>query len=80
MRKVIKLIETKFNEKIIFIRIDKEKSLSNDFDELLIEKKIIYEFSTSDILAQNEHFERKGDILAMKIKTIRIDANLSIYL
>ena len=80
MRKTIKLIETRFNEKIIFIFIDEEKSLNNDFDELLIEKRIIYEFFTFDTSVQNEHFEQKNGILIMKVKAIRIDVELSIHL
>ena len=80
LRKAIKLIETRFNRKIIFIRIDEEKSLNNDFDELFIEKNIIYEFFTPDTSAQNGHFERKGGILVMKTKIIRIDVDLSNHL
>ena len=80
VREAINLIETRFNAKVVFFRSDGERSLGNDFNDLLIDKGITYESSTPDTPEQNGHSERKGGILAMKARTMRIDAGQPIYL
>jgi hypothetical protein len=80
MREAINLIETRFNDKVMFIRSDEKKSLRDDFKNLLIEKEISFESFTSDSSKQNDHSERKGDILVMKARVMRIDADLLTYL
>ena len=64
----------------MFIRSDGERSLGNNFNDLLVEKGITYESSTTDTPEQNGHSERKGGILAMKARAMRTDAGLPIFL
>ena len=47
---------------------------------MISEFEIIYESSVSYISEQNEHFERKDDIIAMKTRAFRIHVNLFFYL
>jgi hypothetical protein len=60
----------------MFIRSDKEKFLETDFKNFLVEKKISFESFVSDSSKQNDHFERKDEILAMKARVMRINADL----
>jgi hypothetical protein len=64
----------------MFIKSDEKKSLKDDFKNLLIEKEISFKFFTSDSSKQNDHSERKDDILVMKARVMRIDANILTYL
>jgi hypothetical protein len=80
MRETINLIETRFNNKMMFIRLDEKKSLRNDFKNLLIEKEIFFESFISDSSKQNNYSERKDDILAMKARVMRIKTDLFTYL
>jgi hypothetical protein len=80
MRETINLIETRFNDKVMFIRSDEKKSLRSDFKNLLIEKEISFESFISNSSKQNDYSERKDDILAMKARVMRIDADLLTYL
>ena len=79
-KETINLIETRFKVEVVFIRSDGERSLGNNFSDLLLEKGITYESSTPDTPEQNGHSERKGGILAMKARAMRIDAGLPIFL
>jgi hypothetical protein len=76
VREAVNLIETRFNFKVVFIRSDEEKFLGADFKDFLVEKGISFEPFAPDSLKQNGHFERKGGILAMKARVMRIDAGL----
>lgn len=76
IRQAINLIETRFSRKVVFIRSDGEKSLGGEFEKFLISKGITFEVSAPDTPAQNGHSERKGGILAMKARALRIDAGL----
>ena len=78
--KVINLIKTKYNDKVIFIKSDEKRSLKTQFTNYTSIKDIIYEFSASNTFAQNEHIERKKSILLIKEKALRLEINLSIYL
>lgn len=40
---IVNIIKTRFNAKIIFIRLDKKKSLNKEFQDFLDEKDIIFE-------------------------------------
>lgn len=80
IHQVINLIETRFSRKVVFIRSNGEKSLGDDFDKFLIDKEITFEVSAHDTPVQTGHSERKGGILAMKARALRIDAGLSINL
>ena len=80
VKEAVNIIETRFKSMVVFIRPDGECSLGNEFKDLLIEKDITYESSTPDTPEQNGHSERKGGILAMKARAMRIDAGLPIYL
>jgi hypothetical protein len=61
---------------VVFIRSDEEKFLGADFKDFLVEKGISFEPSAPDSPKQNGHFERKGGILVMKARVMRIDAGL----
>jgi hypothetical protein len=75
------LIETRFNEaKVVFIRSDEEKSLRSDFRNFLIEKRISFESFVPDSSKQNDHSERKEEILVMKARAMRIDARLLMHI
>jgi hypothetical protein len=60
----------------MFIRSDGEKSLGTDFKNFLVDKRISFEPFVPDSSEQNDHFERKDEILAMKARVMRIDADL----
>ena len=78
--KVINIIKIKYNDKMMFIRSDGERSLKEKFANFIMEKNIIVKFSASDTSAQNDYIERKKNILLTKEKAMRIQVNLSIYL
>ena len=74
--KAINLIETQYNGKIRFVRLDGETSLGNAFEILVIEKGIKAERTAPDTPAQNGGSERSGRVLITKARTMRIEANL----
>ena len=80
IQKALNIIETRYNAKVIFFRSDREKALSVQFDNLISSKGITFESSAPDTPAQNGHSEQKGGILAIKARTMRIDAGLPTYL
>ena len=73
-------MQTRFNATIVFFRTDDEKSLRKEFDEMISDLGITYEPFAPYIPEQNDHSERKEDVLAMKARVMRIQANLSKYL
>ena len=64
----------------MFIKSDEKRFLKTQFIDYINIKNIIYEFSASDTSVQNEHIERKNDILLTKERTLRLKINLLIYL
>lgn len=80
IQKALNIIETRFNGKIVFFRSDGEKALGIEFDDFISTKGITYEPSAPDTPAQNGHSERKGGVLAMKARAMRIDAGLPTHL
>ena len=78
--KVINIIETRYNDKVMFVRSDEERSLETQWNNYINEKDITFESSALDTLAQNEHIERKKDVLLTKARVMKIKADLSIYL
>ena len=78
--KKLKIIQIKFNAKIVFFRTDAEKSLKKKFDDMIFDFETTYNFSSFHIFEQNEHFERKNFFIAMKTRTFRIYVDFSIYL
>ena len=76
----INTIETRYSQKVAFIRSDGEKSLGDDFSDMLAEKGISFEPAAPDTQAQNGHSERKGGVLLVKARALRIDAGLPHYL
>ena len=80
IRKNLKIMQIKFNAKIIFFRIDDERSLGKKFENMLSELKIILKSSSSNTFKQNKHSERKEKLLFMKVRALRIEADLPIYL
>ena len=77
---VINVIVNRFNRNVAFIRSDDEKSLKNDFFELLAQKRISFEPFAPDTQAQNGHSKRKGGILLIKARVLRIDVGFFHYL
>lgn len=80
LRQAINVIQTRFNQKVAFIRSDGEQSLGNEFDALITELGITFEPSSPGTPEQNGHSERKGGILAVKARAMRLEANLLVYL
>jgi hypothetical protein len=74
--KAINTIETHYHGKIRYIRLDRETSLGNAFEALVIEKSIKPERTAPDTLAQNGGSERSGRVIITKARTMRIEANL----
>ena len=80
VKKGLKIIQTRFNAKVVFFRTDGEKSLRKEFDDMISELGITYEPSAPYTPEQNEHSERKDGLIAMKARALRIHANLPSYL
>ena len=76
----IALIKRRFHQDVIFIRSDNEGSFSNAFRDELKGMGLTLEESASDTPAQNGHAERKGKMLAVKARALRISAGLPHYL
>ena len=72
----IALIETRYNGKVVFFRSDGERTLGTDFLNQLKAKGITIEPSAPDTPDQNGHSERKGGVIAMKARALRIEAGL----
>ena len=79
IRHEINLIRIRFDEKMIFFRIDEKKSLNDDFKKFIVSLKISYESSSSDTSAQNDHSEKKDHLLTIKTKTLSIEVGLPQY-
>lgn len=80
VQKALNIVETWYNAKVVFFRSDGERALGKDFDDFIAEKGITYESSAPDTPAQNGHSERKGAVLSMKARAMRIEADLPTYL
>lgn len=76
----INIIETQYNDKIVFFLSDREKALGKEFNKLLVTKEITWKPLASNSSEQNGHSERKGGILSMKAQALCIDASFLIYL
>jgi hypothetical protein len=74
--KAINLIETQYNGKVRYMRLDGETSLGNAFETLVIGKGIKPERTAPDTPAQNGGSERSGRVIVTKARTMRIEANL----
>ena len=79
IRYEINLIKTRFDEKMIFFRIDEKKSLDDNFKKFIVSLKILYKFSSSDTSIQNDYSEKKNYLLIMKTKTLSIEIELFQY-
>ena len=80
LRKAIKTIRTRSKYEVVFIRSDGERSLGREFEDLMDELGITLEPSAPQTAAQNGHSERKGGLLAMKARALRLQANLPQFL
>jgi len=60
----------------VFICINGERALNFNFKFELAVKGIIFETFIFNIIVQNDYFERKEGIFIMKVRIIRIAANL----
>ena len=78
--KIIHIIEIKYNDHVVFFRNDDERALSDKFETYIVMKEITHELSAFDTSTQNDHNERLKGILLMKIKIMRLQAELSKYL
>ena len=76
----IALIKRRFKHDVVFIRSDNEGAFSNAFKDELISMGISLEESAPDTPAQNGHAERKGKMLAIKARALRIEAGLPHYM
>ena len=76
----ISLIKVRWNRDVVFIRSDNEKSYSNDFKNELQRRGITLESSAPETPAQNGHAERKGKMLVIKARALRLEADLPHYL
>ena len=80
LRNAIKMIRTRFKYEVVFIRSDGEKSLGTSFRDLIDELGITFEPSAPATSAQNGHSERKGGLLSVKARALRIEAGLPEFL
>lgn len=80
LMKAINTIETRYGAKVVFVRSDGEKALGKQWDDYCDAKGITFEPSAPDTPAQNGHSERLGNILLIKSRAMRIEANLPTYL
>src|SRR5436853_3612954 len=78
--KAINTIENQYNRKVWFIRLDRETSLGNAFETLVIEKGIKPERIAPNTPTQNGGSERSRRVIITKACTMRIETNLSIDL
>ena len=78
--RIIHIIETKYENKIIFVRFDDERALNIEWNNYCAFKDITHEFSIVDISTQNDHNERLNHILLIKFKTMKFETDLSVYL
>ena len=76
----IKLISNRFNAKVVFLRSDGERTLGSQFRDFISNMGITYEPSAPDTPDQNGHSEKKGHLICMKARALRIEANLFEYL
>lgn len=76
----IAMIKRQFKQDVVFIRSDNEGAFSNAFKDELISMEISLEESAPDTLAQNGHAERKGKMLGIKARALRIEAGLPHYM
>src|SRR5947199_8743531 len=61
--KAINTIENQYNRKVWFIRLDREMSLGNVFETLVIEKGIKLEYIALDTSTQNGGSERSRRVI-----------------
>ena len=80
LREAIQLIKTRFGQQVAFLRSDGETSLDKKFLDHIAKLGITWEPSAPATPEQNGHSERKGGILAMKARAMRIDAQLPVHL
>ena len=64
----------------MFVKSNEKRSLKTQFTDYTNIKDIIFKSFASNTSAQNEHIERKRDILLIKERALRLKAHLSIYL
>lgn len=76
----ITLIKRQFHQDVVFIRSDNEGSFSHAFEKDLKNLGITLEESAPNTPAQNGHAERKGKMLAVKARALRIGADFPHYL
>ena len=79
IRHEINLIRIRFDEKMIFFRIDEKKSLNDNFKKFIVLLKISYKFSSFDTSIQNNHSEKKNHLFIIKAKTLSIKIKLFQY-
>ena len=78
--KAIHIIETRYKNKMMFVRFDDERSLNNAWNIYCVFKNISFEASIVDTSTQNDHIERLNAILLTKSRIMRLETNLSVYL
>lgn len=76
----IERVKRRYDGVVIYIRSDNEGSFSNEFIAEIEAMGITFEFTAPDTPAQNGHSERKGKMLVIKGRTMRLGADLPHYL
>ena len=76
----IAMIKRRFKRDVVFIRSDNEGSFNTAFRDEIKGLGITLEPSSPDTPEQNGHAERKGKMLAIKARALRIEAELPHYL
>jgi hypothetical protein len=71
-----KYVETQYQGKIRYVRLDGETSLQSNFDRFLAEKGIKSERTATYTPAQNGGAERSGRVIVTKARAMRIEASL----
>ena len=76
LTQILRLVERRYGQKVVFIRTDGEKTLTKAYQNELTSQGITLEISAPYTPEQNGHAERQGRMLASKARTMRIAANL----
>ncbi len=77
IREFLKTIQIKYDQIVRFIRMNDERILEFEYREFMKLRKIVTKRFASYTSFQNDKIERSQEVLMIKTKAIRIEANLS---
>ena len=72
LKEYVRMISTRFQYPIRFMRLDGERALGNEFEDYIKDKGITVERTAMDTPAQNGNAERAGGIITTVARAIRI--------